>query len=138
MESALLRANERPIHFPGHDEQSACRVHGPEWICLRVHRRHLDLQQIHGRTSEAFGACLAETRAESALLQTPQMPFLFLTSAPDIIVENQVRMDPKKIAAVKDWTVPTTVKQLQSFLASWALPTTSGGLSRDTPPWQPH
>ncbi|KAJ3455127.1 hypothetical protein MRS44_013727 [Fusarium solani] len=33
-----------------------------------------------------------------------------------IISRNEIRMDPKKIAAVKDWKEPTNVKEVQDFL----------------------
>jgi len=33
-----------------------------------------------------------------------------------IISYNEVRMDPKKVQAVKDWPEPTNVKEVQSFL----------------------
>ena len=33
-----------------------------------------------------------------------------------IIEEGQISMDPIKLAGIRDWPVPTTVKQVQSFL----------------------
>src|SRR6516164_7433319 len=33
-----------------------------------------------------------------------------------IISYNEVRMEPKKVQAVKDWPEPTNVKEVQSFL----------------------
>lgn len=39
-----------------------------------------------------------------------------LTYLGSIIGEGKIRMDPKKVEAVKAWPVPTTLRQLQSFL----------------------
>ena len=33
-----------------------------------------------------------------------------------IISEGKIEMDPKKIAGIADWPIPTTLKQLRSFL----------------------
>ena len=33
-----------------------------------------------------------------------------------IITENQIKMDPVKLAGIADWPVPTSVKQVRSFL----------------------
>lgn len=33
-----------------------------------------------------------------------------------VITPNGVKMDQKKLAAVRDWPAPTTVKEVQSFL----------------------
>ena len=33
-----------------------------------------------------------------------------------IVSIGKIQMDPKKIAGIKDWPVPTTLKQLRSFL----------------------
>jgi hypothetical protein len=33
-----------------------------------------------------------------------------------IISENTIRMDPTKLAGIRDWPSPTTVKQTRSFL----------------------
>jgi hypothetical protein len=34
-----------------------------------------------------------------------------------VIVRNgQVRMDPKKVAVIRDWTIPKTKKDVQAFL----------------------
>ena len=33
-----------------------------------------------------------------------------------VITQDQVKMDHKKVSAIKDWPIPTSKKQLQSFL----------------------
>ena len=33
-----------------------------------------------------------------------------------IVSENQIKMDPVKLAGIADWPTPTTIKQVQSFL----------------------
>ena len=33
-----------------------------------------------------------------------------------IVTENTIKMDPIKLAGIRDWPTPTTVKQVRSFL----------------------
>ena len=50
-------------------------------------------------------------RAEKCSFAQPTLTYLG-----NIIGEGQIRMDPKKIEAVRSWPIPSTLRQLQSFL----------------------
>jgi hypothetical protein len=49
-----------------------------------------------------------------------------------IVDEQGLRPDPDKVAVVKDWPVPTCLKELRSF---WLCATTSGSLSEGMHMW---
>lgn len=50
-------------------------------------------------------------KAEKCEFHSPSVSFLGF-----IVSEDQVSMDPEKVAAVKDWPTPTSRKQLERFL----------------------
>ena len=49
-----------------------------------------------------------------------------------IVGQNGLRVDPAKIAVVKDWPVPGNITELRQF---WGLPIIFGNLFRVIPPW---
>ena len=49
-------------------------------------------------------------KIEKCTFDAPEVEFLGL-----IVGNGQIRMDPKKVAAITEWPVPKTVKEVQSF-----------------------
>ena len=50
-------------------------------------------------------------KPEKCIWESPHVDYLGL-----ILEKGVTRMDPAKVAGVKDWPTPTTVKQVRSFL----------------------
>ncbi|KAK3520069.1 hypothetical protein QTP70_011987 [Hemibagrus guttatus] len=69
------------------------------------HQRHVTEVLHRLRTYHLF------LKAEKCLFHQPSVQFLGY-----VIDHSGVRMDEKKVAAVRDWPTPTSVKELQRFL----------------------
>lgn len=74
--------------------------------------------QVDGGTCRACAGSVEETsgkklyaKAEKCEFHVPSVSFLGF-----VVEKGQLCGDPSKVAAVKDWPVPTTCKQLQHFL----------------------
>jgi hypothetical protein len=87
------------------------------WVCIYMDDILIaagTLQELRERTKRVLQRlldCDLHLKLEKCLFEKTEIDFLGM-----IISHNQIRMDTSKLMGIKEWTPPTTVKQVRSFL----------------------
>ncbi len=90
------------------------------WICDHLHWWYFDVFQDNRRTCERLGICFDQVSWKQTFCRKNKR-IEFAQEEIDfpwhILSREAVRLDPKKLQAIRDWKILVTVKGIRSFLS---------------------